>query len=59
MNENRPLNSSDQEVDFSDIYQMGLLDRVFFETIWVLFLKRNVLVLIVLFVLGAALGYFG
>lgn len=61
MSENRPLNSSDQEVDLSQIFsKMGLfVDRVFLRLFeGFLFLKRNVLVLIVLFVLGAGLGLF-
>ena len=61
MNENRPLNSGDQEVDLSLIFtKMGLfVDRVFLRLFeGFLYLKRNVLVLIVLFVLGAALGLF-
>lgn len=61
MSENKPLNSSDQEVDLSQIFsKMGLfVDRVFLRLFeGFLFLKRNVLVLIVLFVLGAGLGLF-
>jgi hypothetical protein len=61
MSENRPHNSSDQEVDLSQIFsKMGLfVDRVFLRLFeGFLFLKRNVLVLIVLFVLGAGLGLF-
>ena len=61
MSDNRPLNSSDQEVDLSQIFtKMGLfVDRVFLRLFeGFLFLKRNVLVLIILFVLGAGLGFF-
>jgi hypothetical protein len=61
MSDNRPLNSSDQEVDLSQIFtKMGLfVDRVFLRLFeGFLFLKRNVLVLVVLLVLGAGLGFF-
>ncbi|MFN7099309.1 MAG: hypothetical protein ACK4M4_02890 [Flavobacterium sp.] len=61
MSDNKPLNSSDQEVDLSQIFtKMGLfVDRVFLRLFeGFLFLKRNVLVLIILLVLGAGLGLF-
>lgn len=61
MSDNKPLNSSDQEVDLSQIFtKMGLfVDRVFLRLFeGFLFLKRNVLVLVVLLVFGAGLGLF-
>lgn len=61
MSDNKPLNSSDQEVDLSQIFtKMGLfVDRVFLRLFeGFLFLKRNVLVLVVLLVFGAGLGFF-
>lgn len=61
MSDNKPLNSSDQEVDLSQIFtKMGLfVDRVFLRLFeGFLFLKRNVLVLIILLVFGAGLGLF-
>lgn len=61
MSSNSPVNADNQEIDLSQISQKvngvyeGLLHKIF---TFILFVKRNIIVLIILFVIGAAAGFY-
>jgi hypothetical protein len=54
-------NSQDQEIDLGQVFKkIGEFYQLFIDKIFdfILFLKRNIIILIVLFVLGAGLGFY-
>ena len=61
MSSNSPINSDNQEIDLTQIAQNvngifeSLLNRVFR---FILFIKRNIIVLTALFIVGAVIGFY-
>lgn len=61
MSSNSPINSDDQEIDLAQLAQKangiyeGLLSKLFR---FILFIKKNIILFIVLFVVGAGIGYY-
>ena len=61
MSSNSPINSDNQEIDLTQIAQNvngifeSLLNRVFR---FILFIKRNIVVLTALFIVGAVIGFY-
>ena len=61
MSSNSPIHSDNQEIDLTQIGQKvngiyeGLLSKLFR---FILFIKENIILFIVLFVVGAGIGYY-